>query len=54
MLAARIIGMLVVTMHIVVAIRYQIMNILVLITTEQLLDIDTACATVEAYCFCVL
>ena len=54
MLAARIIGMLVVAMHIVVAIRYQIMNILVMIAAEQLLNIDTACATVEAHCFCLL
>ena len=49
--------MLVVTMHIaliVVAIRYQILNILVMIATEQLLDIDTACATVKAHCFCLL
>ena len=41
--------MLIVTVHIVVAIRYQIMNILVMISAEQLLNIDTACATVKAY-----
>ena len=53
MLATHIIGMLIITMHIVVAIRYQIMNILMMVAAEQLLDIDTACATVKAHCFCL-